>query len=147
MYSHTIFPAEVTSNTLPLSDSVINVFPFGKRWFVPHVLEKKACCLPPRYCQTISFVKGSNSSTLEYLLFLGAVQLLSKISIFPLSSKTGSCMPDHKSFTEPSSAQTTFSLSKSTIAMVFKYRAEISAFPFLKSGEISDKWPSDSCRV
>jgi hypothetical protein len=39
-YSHTFWPEEVTSKSLPFTPSSISVFPFGRRW-APEVWDEK----------------------------------------------------------------------------------------------------------
>jgi len=86
-YSHTISLSGVTSKALPPSDSVIRVFPFGRRWLRPYSLEKNGTVSLPRYNQKTSSVRGSNSSTSD----TSSPAMLLKISSLPFSRNVGLC--------------------------------------------------------
>ena len=90
MYSQTIWFDGVTSKSCPAMPSVIRVFPLGNRSAPPVKWVKKETSGSPRYCQTISLVAGSTSTTREELSPRRCAPL-SRSSTLPLARRVGLC--------------------------------------------------------
>ncbi len=90
-HSQTVSPFEVTWKRRPVAASVTKVLPLGRRWAPPAMKDWNASTVLSRYCQTISSVRGSTSTTRAKAGARGRWTPLSKISTLPFSSSRASC--------------------------------------------------------